>query len=357
MEQIRRQQSSNVLMTGGTGFLGSHLVRRLLGVGSRVTLLARRTETPSARDLSSRGALVVSCDLGRPNDAIDPSRQAQLAKIGRPDLMLHFAAETALHAPTLQASNVDGTQRALDLAAALDVPYFVYASSIEAQGLTSDQQRPLKEEVPCRPVSAYGRSKQAAEDLVSVWGMQPGREALVLRIGNIYGPGSAWMLESSLMTLLGVTSFHPVWPQLRHRRFQPLYVDDLAEGVLRAVEVRLTGLYNLTGDAPVSVEEYLEQLTGLLGQRDLWAARLAGLLDQSSHAPVAPDFAYLLMGEADRCHRLYDNTKLKGDIGSYGRWSLRRGLAATLRWYHEAGRLTSLLHSVRQRELQPCTSH
>lgn len=360
MEPIRRQKPWNVLLTGGTGFLGSHLARRLLDAGSRVTVLARRTETPSARDLSSRGALIVSCDLGSPDDPIDPidpSKTAHLAKLGRPDFMVHFAAETALHASTLQTSNVNGSQRALDLATALGVPYFVYASSIEAQGLTSDQQGPLKEEVPCRPVSAYGRSKQAAEDLVTVWGKQPGREALVLRIGNIYGPGSAWMLESSLMTLLGVTSFHPIWPRLRHRRFQPLYVDDLVEGVWRSVEARLTGLYNLTGDAPVSVEEYLDHLTALLGQRDLLATRLAGLSDDSAHAPVAPDFAYLLMGEADRCHRLYDNDKLKREIGFYGRWSLRRGLAATLQWYHEAGRLASLLRSVRQRGLQSCTSH
>jgi nucleoside-diphosphate-sugar epimerase len=159
------------------------------------------------------------------------------------------------------------------------------------------------------------------------------------------------------MTLLGMTSFHPVWPRLKHRRFQPLYVDDLVEGVLRAVEARLTGLYNLTGMRPVSVEEYLGQLTGLLGLHDLLAARLAAPPNPPSHATVAPDFAYFLMGEPDRCHRIYDNTKLQGDIGEYGRWSLRRGLAATLQWYREAGLLASLLHAVQQRGLRPCTSH
>lgn len=356
MEQICRRKQRDILITGGTGFLGSHLARRLLGAGAHVTVLARRAETPVARDLSSRGALVVSCDLARSDDPIAPSQQAQLAKVGHPDLMLHFAAETALRAPTLQASNVDGTQRALDLATALDVPYFVYASSIEAQGLASEREGPLNEDAPTHPVSAYGQSKREAEDLVNVWGMQTGRASLVLRIGNIYGPGSAWMLESSLMTLLGMTSFHPVWPRLKHRRFQPLYVDDLVEGVLRSVEVRLTGLYNLTGTVPVSVEEYLRQLMGLLGLGDLLATRVTLLPDSLSHETLAPDFAYFLMGEPDRCHRIYDNTKLQSDIGEYGRWSLRRGLAATLQWYREAGLLASLLQAVRLRGLRSCMS-
>jgi nucleoside-diphosphate-sugar epimerase len=357
MGQICRRKQRDILITGGTGFLGSNLARRLLDAGTRVRVLARRAETPVARELLSRGALVLSCDFTRPEAPTDPSKHAQLAALDHPDLMLHFAAETALRAPTLQASNVDGTQRALDLAAALGVPYFVYASSIEAQGSASDREGPLNEDAPSHPVSAYGQSKREAEDLVNVWGMQTGRASLVLRIGNIYGPGSAWMLQSSLMTLLGITSFHPVWPRLKHRRFQPLYVDDLVEGVLRAVEARLTGLYNLTGAVTVSVEEYLRQLVDLLGLRDLLAARLASLPDSPSHETVAPDFAYLLMGEPDRCHRIYDNTKLKGDIGEYGRWSLQRGLAATLQWYREAGLLASLLHAVRQRGHQSCMSH
>lgn len=356
MEPTRQHKERDILITGGTGFLGSHVARRLLDAGTRVRVLARRAETPVAQALMSQGALVLSCDLTWSEGLTDPSRHARLAELGRPEFMLHFAAETALHAPTLQASNVDGTQRALDLAASLGVPYFIYASSIEAQGLASDREGPLNEDAPSHPVSAYGRSKREAEDLVNEWGMQPGRASLVLRIGNIYGPGSAWMLESSLMTLLGVTSFHPVWPRLRHRRFQPLYVDDLVEGVLRAIEARLKGTYNLTGILPVSIEEYLAQLSGLLGLQDLLASRLASP-PASSDAPIAPDFSYFLMGEPDRCHRIYDNAKLQGDIGKYGRWSLRRGLAATLGWYREAGLLASLLRAVQQRGFHSCMSH
>lgn len=348
MDPLGPSRTTHAVVTGGAGFIGSHLSTRLLALGQRVTVLTRHTEAPRARQLAAQGARVI------PYDVASSAASPWLEGLGPVHYVYHFAADVAVKGPGVWKTNVEGTQRALALADTLSAPYFIYASSIEAQGPGSADDGLLSETDPARPVSDYGASKVKAEALVDDWNRPPQRHALTLRIGNIHGPGSAWMLESALMTLLGVASIRSVWDRLRHRLFQPLYVDDLIDGILRAVGQRLTGLYNITGAESVSVERYLETLCELIGMAD----RLDEIRTQAtmtSPTPVAPDFAYFLMGDEARRHRTYDNRKLRSCVGDYSRWSVARGLASTLRWFHESDRLAALLHVVQRQRGVPCT--
>lgn len=353
MDLIKITAKTHIIVTGGAGFIGSHLSSRLLSTGARVTILTRRVGAPRAVQLARQGAKVMPCDLsspvGVPNpDAFSPAQ-----------IFVHLAADVSISNPGLRAANIEGTQRALDLAAALNVPYFVHASSIEAQGPGSDQEVPLSEEAPCRPVSDYGVSKVEAEGLVLNWRKPPNRHGLILRIGNIYGPGSAWFLHPCLMALIGVTPIRHIWPLLQHRTFQPLYIDDLIEGIMRAAARQLDGVYNITGEERVSIGAYLQKLADLTGLSEQ-LARIQTPPDGSEPAalPIAPDFAYALMGHPEQCHRVYDNSKLRTQIGEYARWSLVRGLAATLHWYQASGALPALLNVIRlQQGTRSCASH
>jgi nucleoside-diphosphate-sugar epimerase len=332
----------HVIITGGAGFIGSQLSDRLIKGKTRVTILTRNPSAPRAAALAQQGCKVVACDLTdeqripRP-DSLDPA-----------DALFHFAADVSVSSPTLRAANVDGTSRALALADALAIPYVVYASSIEAQGLGSDHEIPLREEMPCRPVSDYGQSKVQAEELVSKWGSLPDHRALVLRIGNIYGPGSAWFLHPSLLALLGATPILTIWTKLRHRLFQPLFIDDLVEGIWRAVDRRLVGTYNMTGEETVTIEGYLATLASLTQLTDRVQLMRTSVAPSVRSRSIAPDFAYVLMGTEEQCHRSYDNSRLRAEIGPYARWSLSRGLAATLKWYDTSGQLPALLASLRR---------
>jgi nucleoside-diphosphate-sugar epimerase len=332
----------HVIITGGAGFIGSQISTRLLKEKTRVTILTRKVSGPRAAALAQQGCKVVACDLAdahcipRP-DTLDPA-----------DALFHFAADVSVSSPTLWAANVDGTSRALALADALAIPYVVYASSIEAQGLGSDHEIPLREDMACRPVSDYGQSKVQAEELVTAWGSLPGHRALVLRIGNIYGPGSAWLLHPSMLALLGATPIRTIWTQLRHRLFQPLFIADLVEGLCRAVNRRLAGTYNITGEEQVTIEGYLAKLASLTQLTDRVPLMRVPAAPSGRSLPIAPDFAYVLMGTQDRCHRAYDNSRLRAEIGPYARWSLSRGLAATLRWYDTSGQLPALLAALRR---------
>lgn len=332
----------HVIITGGAGFIGSQLSARLIKGKTRVTILTRNPSAPRATSLAQQGCKVVACDLA------DEQRIPQPDILDPADAMFHFAADVSVSSPTLRAANVDGTSRVLALADALAIPHVVYASSIEAQGLGSDHEIPLREDSACRPVSDYGQSKVQAEELVTKWGSLPGHRALVLRIGNIYGPGSAWFLHPSLLALLGATPIRAIWTKLRHRLFQPLFIDDLVEGISRAVDHRLAGTYNITGEEQVTIEGYLATLASLTQLTDrVQLMRKPAELSERSF-PIAPDFAYVLMGTEERCHRSYDNSRLRAEIGPYARWSLSRGLAATLKWYDTSGQLPALLAVLRR---------
>lgn len=342
MHQSPTKPLSHVIITGGAGFIGSQISARLIKGKTRVTILTRNVSAPRATALAQQGCKVVACDLAdehripRP-DTLDPA-----------DALFHFAADVSVSSPTLQAANVDGTSRALALADALAIPYVVYASSIEAQGLGSDNEIPLREDMACRPVSDYGQSKVQAETLVTAWGSLPGHRALVLRIGNIYGPGSAWFLHPSVLALLGATPIRTIWTQLRHRLFQPLFIDDLIEGLCRAADRQLAGTYNITGEEPVTIEGYLAKLASLTQLTDRTPLMRVPAAPSGRSLPIAPDFAYVLMGTQDQCHRAYDNSRLRAEIGPYARWSLSRGLAATLQWYYTSGQLPALLAALRR---------
>lgn len=350
MTLLTIQRHTPVIVTGGAGFIGSHLTRRLLADGLSVTILTRHVDAVRARDLAAQGARVLRADLAQ-GDRLDT------AQLPTGAWLFHLAADTSVAGPGVWAANVEGTRRTLELADRVQSPYVLFASSIEAQGLATDQEAGLAETAPCHPVSEYGRSKLEAEALVSAWGARPGHRAAIVRIGNTYGPGSPWLLQSALLMMLGRGSLFTVWDSLRHRRFQPIYVDDLVEALVRTAAARLEGLYNATGTKPVSLEDYLVHVASLLGLREQLASclRFSPASVLATH-PVPPDFAYFLMGDQTRCHRTYANAKLQTEVGDYARWSLPRGLAATLAWYRHCGAFQALLTAAHSTGAQPCTS-
>ena len=352
MDLLTITPKTHVVITGGAGFIGFQLSARLLAAGARVTILTRHTETPRALALAKQGASMLSWDC---SSSLPPSDCDRLASA---QIFYHLAADVAVTSPTLRRTNIEGTHHALDLADTHKIPYFIYASSIEAQGLGSDEEGPLSEAAPCRPVSDYGVSKADAEGIVTRWAESSNKKALILRIGNIYGPGSAWFLHPCLMALIGLSPLAHVWPRLHHRRFQPLYLDDLVEGMLRATRRELTGIYNLTGEEPMSIGDYVHSLASLIGLTD----QLTNIHGpwQGQEPPLsalAPDFGYFLLGSPDRCHRLYDNTRIRREIGDYARWSMARGLAATLNWYYSAGMFAGALNAARRERGHTCMSH
>ena len=328
----------HVIVTGATGFIGSHLSTRLLGEGCRLTIVTRHPDSPSARWLASRGARVVTADLTEADALLRAAGDKPC------QALVHLGASVNLAGDDMRATNVAGTANVLRLAEASRAGYLVFASSIEAQGLARPDELPLDETRACRPPTPYGESKCDGEAQIAAFAERTGIPALIARIGNTYGPGSLGFVHFFLRTLLTHDAAGPALPLLGARLLQPIFVTDLVEALVRALRVKLAGVYNFTGDAPASIGDWVLALAELLGVEELARLRLAPRDEPPpAGATAVAEAVYFLLADGDRIHRGFTDARLRAAIGDYQRHSLHRGLAATLAWYAEAGALQPFL--------------
>ncbi|MEM2522658.1 MAG: SDR family oxidoreductase [Candidatus Bathyarchaeia archaeon] len=187
-----------VLVTGGAGFIGSHMVDRLLADGFEVIVLdnlrSGRLENVD-HHMGRRGFRFVHGDI----------RDVNLVKrlVSDVDYVVHLAAlvsvPESLRDPVLTYDiNVNGTLNLLKACVGRDVKRFVYASSCAVYGDAVDL--PIKETCPARPISPYGASKLKAENCVLEYFENFGLESVCLRYFNVYGPRQVHSEYSGVIT-------------------------------------------------------------------------------------------------------------------------------------------------------------
>ena len=208
------------LVTGATGFIGRHLVRRLVGRGDQVKCLVRR---PSQNGLASTGVELVLGDLTRPESLQNAVRGV--------DLVFHVAGATQVHTSRTYARvNSEGTRHLAEACArVLSPPKLVYVSSLAAAG-PSRPDSPRREGQPPAPVSAYGRSKLVAEGhLQKLAAVVP---ITVVRPPIVYGPGD----PHSFPVFSSVRKGFNVVPSRVDPSMSFIYVEDLVSALLLAGE-------------------------------------------------------------------------------------------------------------------------
>lgn len=212
-------EARNALVTGGSGFVGSHVVDALLEAGYRVRCLVRGSSR--LRWLEGKPVELVQADL------CDSDLAAAVEGVDR---VIHCAGLTRGSHRALFAANREGTRALLDACVASgDRMRFVFCSSQAAAGAGA-LQRPREVEDPPEPMGDYGRSKLAAEQ--EVLERSDRLEVVVLRPVAVYGPRDEDMLPYFRMAARGVF----VVPGLRRRLVQLVHVRDVAAVLLRAAE-------------------------------------------------------------------------------------------------------------------------
>ena len=265
------------IVTGGAGFIGSHLVDRLLS--DAVEVIVVDNFDPFYPEAIKRSNL--SAAVGDPRcrlvelDIRDAGGVDRLIESTRPDVIVHLAARAGVRPsiddPALYASvNVLGTLHLLQSACRLDPrPRFVYASSSSVYGDRADA--PFRESDPVDlPVSPYAATKKSCELLVYTFHHLYGLPATGLRLFTAYGPRNRPDLAiAKFARLIDRGEPVPMFGDGTTRR-DYTYVTDIIEGVTRAIE-RCTGyhIYNLGNSAPTELRELIEALGAALGKRPL----------------------------------------------------------------------------------------
>jgi nucleoside-diphosphate-sugar epimerase len=248
-----------VFLTGGTGFIGSAVARRLRDRGDDVVALVR---TPAkATALSVAGVELVPGDL---------SSEAPIAEaLASCDAAVHAAAvyEVGIPSsakPAMYAANVDGTRHVLEAALAAGVSKAVYVSTVGAFGNTHGQ---IVDETYRHPrtsyTSYYEETKVEAHDIALELAGR-GLPVVIVQPGGVYGPGDTSVLGGNMERIARGTAPLLPFPDLG---MTMVHRDDVAEGILEALDKGRPGeAYVLTGEA-VRVRDLAERVSSIAGKR------------------------------------------------------------------------------------------
>jgi nucleoside-diphosphate-sugar epimerase len=247
-----------VLVTGGSGFVGTILLRRLAGEGLAVRATYRRGDPlpqrrvewwplPSLHDESRLAAAVAECDA-----------VVHLAGLS------HQPGRAADHAAEFRRINTEGTRLIARAAARSSVRRFVFISSIAAVCTRSDA--PVDDRTPAAPTDAYGRSKLEAEQALIAEFAGAATDWCILRPPLVYGPGNPGNLRR-LLQLIG--SGAPLPFASIHNRRSFMYVDNLVDALLCVLrhEQVVRSTYVLCDGSDFSTPELVRALATATGRR------------------------------------------------------------------------------------------
>ena len=264
--------ANNVLLTGGAGFIGSHVVDRLLGEGTRVTVVDSFDDFYSpeikrrniASHLDSPAYTLVEEDI-RDLDAL------RRRLTGEYDAIVHIAARAgvrpSIEQPLLyQDVNVRGTHNLLELAREWKVPHFVFASSSSVYGV--DPNVPWREdESVLAPISPYASTKVSGELLGHVYSHLFGIRFIALRFFTVYGPRQRpdLAIHSFARKILRGDSIPLFGDGTTLRDYT--YIDDIVQGVRAAIDYEESPyeVFNLGNSSPVRLLELIRTLEDALG--------------------------------------------------------------------------------------------
>jgi nucleoside-diphosphate-sugar epimerase len=329
---------SEILVTGGNGFLGRRLVAALQERGDSARVLALPTEDTTW--LEERGVTVHRGDVRQPQSLVAPLRGA--------DAVLHLAGLMAVWQPmeVYHSVNVTGTENVCRAALAEGVGRLVHVSSWTVYGMGLGEV--VHEDRPLRPLpEPYAMTKASGDIAVQHMIAEHRLPAVIIRPGTIFGPGDQ-------------LNFGRTADRLRTRRrvivgsgnnaLPLVYVTDVIQGLLLALDrAEAVGqAYNITNDCPLTQRQFLGAIAKEIGERapqlrisyhalyaTAWAAERFAVLTRSKGEPLVTRHGVALFGTDNR-HAI---DKARRELGYRPRMDLREGIRQAGLWYRDRDQL------------------
>jgi len=294
------------VVTGAAGFIGSHLLRALIGRGHDAIGWDAFTDyyDPALKEENARGLPVERIDIAQ-----DP------LELSGVDGVFHLAGQPGVRSfggvfPVYVRQNVVASQRLFEAAVAARART-VLASSSSVYGDAA--AFPTTEDTMPRPLSPYGITKLACEHLAYAYGREFGLDGVVLRYFTIFGPGQRPDMAFARMVacLVERRPFELFGDGTQSRSFT--FVDDTVDATIRAMEEAPGGaIYNVGGGVDVSMLEAIEAL-----------GRVAGRRLEVVRSPRV---------EGDVMRTVADTSRIRAEIGWEPRTTFEEGLEAQWRW-------------------------
>ncbi len=316
-------------VTGGTGFVGSHLVEALLGQGYNVRCLVRGDK----KWLENLPVEFVQGDLFD-SDALSTGTNDV-------DVVFHVAGVTrAPKRVALDRANVDGTSNVLNAARGAGVGKVLVTSSLAATGPSG--RSPLREDAPFDPISDYGRSKAEMERQIAE--RSDGLSVVVVRPPAVYGPR-----EADIFDLIKAASKYRVLPIVgngNEPQLDLVHISDLVNGMIAAAESEVTSgqTYFLGAQRGYSWDEIRQAIRGAIGH-----GAISINIPRMLMVPLgmASEGIGRMLGRYPALNRekaregkatwLVSSEKARSDFGYAPSVSLDGGMRETVRWYRENG--------------------
>ena len=322
-----------VLVTGATGFTGSHLARGLASGGREVRALVR--DPSRAGDLARSGIELASGDVRDP--------VALRHAVAGADVVYHVAAiyrQAGVAGETYRAVNAMAVHAVVEAAAGAGVRRVVHCSTVGVHGDIAHP--PAGEDAPLAPGDVYQTTKLEGERLAREAGQAFGIEVTIVRPTGIYGPGDRRLLK--------------LFRGVARRRFPILgsgeiyyhltYIDDLVDGFRLCGEhpAAANRTYILAGPEVTTLNELVALIADVAGvprvrlYLPVWPFWIAGALCEAACAPFGfePPI-YRRRVDFYTKSRAFDITRARQEIGYAPQIGLREGIRRTLEWYRGHG--------------------
>ncbi len=296
---------SNAIVTGGAGFIGSHVVDALLAEGYEVTVIDDLSSGASARVPSAAKLMQL--------DITDVAALDGAVEQVRPRAIFHLAAQASVVASVEDPGrdcevNVRGTLNVLEAAGRCGAPVVFTSTGGALYG--DDAPMPTGEDRIPEPLSPYGASKLAAEAYVRTWSLSSGIPHAVCRLGNVYGPRQSPHGEAGVVAIFTHHLYSGRAPKLYGHGTPTrdyVYVSDVV-GALLAASGR-SGTYNIATGVETDVASVWSELSSAAGKQ------------------IEPELADLRPGELT--HSCLDIARAERELGWRPEVSIGRGLELT----------------------------
>lgn len=297
-----------VLITGGYGFIGSHVAETFYKEGYEVHILDNLSTGRKENINFPHKSYILS---------IDDPKCKNIFSTYKFDVVVHLAAQVSVAESMLNPTNdaqlnIVGLINILELAKQYDVKKFIFASSAAVYG--NNDNLPLQELASANPISPYGISKASSESYCHIANGVNGLETVVFRFSNVYGPRQTATGEGGFISIYTdrllknePVTIHGDGTQTRDF----IYVGDVAFAIFRASEDTLSGVYNLSTNSELSLLTILDTFERI-------------------HGPIEKEFTAPRDGDIYRS--ALDNTKLKNDLDWSPLYTIEEGLQQTYDW-------------------------